>query len=237
MLNCIAIDDEPFSLVLLEDYITKIPFLNLVGTHSNAFEAMKTLQEKSIELVFIDIQMPGITGLQFIESLSEKPMFILVTAYKKYALDGYTLDVVDYLVKPFSLDRFFKACTKAKGLHEMKFANRQLNHHLDQNEYFFINADSSLVKINYQDICWVEGFRDYVKIYLKHSVNPVVARNSVSGIERLLLPSKFIRIHKSFILSVDKITSIKKSAVLIGDDEFPIGDKYRNAVVQLTKRS
>ena len=237
MLNCIAIDDEPFSLELLEDYISKIPFLNLVAKHSNAFEATKTLQEKNIELVFIDIQMPGITGLQFIESLSEKPMFILVTAYKQYALDGFALDVIDYLVKPFSLDRFFKACNKAKGLSEMKIANRQLNHHLGQNEYFFINADSSLVKINYKDICWVEGFRDYVKIYLKNSVNPVVARNSVSGIEKLLPPSKFIRIHKSFILPINEIASIKKNAVFIGEHEFPIGDKYRNAVVQLTKCS
>jgi DNA-binding LytR/AlgR family response regulator len=237
MLNCIAIDDEPFSLELLEDYISRIPFLNLVATHANALVAMKTLQEKTIELVFTDIQMPGISGLQFIESLSEKPMFIMVTAYKQYALDGYALDVIDYLVKPFSLDRFFKACNKAKGLHEMKIANRQLNDRLAQNDYFFINADSSLVKINYKDICWVEGFRDYVKIYLKNSGNPVVARNSVSGIEKLLHPSRFIRIHKSFILPVSDITSIKKNAVFLGEREFSIGDKYRNAVVQLTKGS
>ena len=237
MLNCIAIDDEPFSLVLLEDYISRIPFLNLVATHGNALEAVKTMQKESIELVFIDIQMPGITGLQFIESLSEKPMFIMVTAYKQFALEGYALDVIDYLVKPFSLDRLFKACNKAKGLFEMKIANRQLNHHLAKNEYFFINADSSLIKINYKDICWVEGFRDYVKIFLKNSGNPVVARNSVSGIEKLLHPSEFIRIHKSFILPVSDITSIKKNSVFIGGREFSIGDKYRNAVVQLTKGS
>ena len=122
---------------------------------------------------------------------------------------------MDYLVKPFSLDRFLKACNKAKGLHEMKIANRQLNNHFAQNEYFFINADSSLVKINYKDICWVEGFRDYVKIHLKNSSNPVVARNSVSGIEKLLHPSKFIRIHKSFILAISDITSIKGTLSLL----------------------
>jgi DNA-binding LytR/AlgR family response regulator len=237
MLNCIAIDDEPFSLVLLEDYINKIPFLNLIAKCNDAFEATKIFQEKKIDLVFIDIQMPGITGLQFIESLSEKPMFILVTAYKQYALDGYALDVIDYLVKPFSLDRFLKACNKAKGLHEMKIANKQLNNQLAQNEYFFINADSALVKINYCDILWVEGFRDYVKIHLKNSKQTVVARNSVSGIEKLLPASKFVRIHKSFIVPIGDITSIKRNSVFIAQHEFTIGDKYRNAVNQLTHGS
>ena len=235
MLNCIAVDDEPFALVLLEDYINKIPFLNLVAKCNDAFEAVKVFQEKKIDLVFIDIQMPGITGLQFIESLPEKPMFILVTAYKQYALDGYALDVIDYLVKPFSLDRFLKACNKAKGLQEMKLANMQLINQAAQTEYFFINADQALVKINYNNILWVEGFRDYVKIFLKNSGNPIVARNNVSGIEKLLPTSKFIRVHKSFIVPISDISSVKRNSVFINQHEFSIGDKYRNAVIQLTQ--
>ena len=235
MLNCIAVDDEPFALVLLEDYINKIPFLNLVAKCNDAFEAVKVFQEKKIDLVFIDIQMPGITGLQFIESLPEKPMFILVTAYKQYALDGYALDVIDYLVKPFSLDRFLKACNKAKGLQEMKLANMQLINQAAQAEYFFINADQALVKINYNNILWVEGFRDYVKIFLKNSGNPIVARNNVSGIEKLLPTSKFIRVHKSFIVPISDISSVKRNSVFINQHEFSIGDKYRNAVIQLTQ--
>ena len=235
MLNCIAVDDEPFALVLLEDYINKIPFLNLVAKCNDAFEAVKVFQEKKIDLVFIDIQMPGITGLQFIESLPEKPMFILVTAYKQYALDGYALDVIDYLVKPFSLDRFLKACNKAKGLQEMKLANMQLINQAAQAEYFFINADQALVKINYNNILWVEGFRDYVKIFLKNSSNPIVARNNVSGIEKLLPTSKFIRVHKSFIVPISDISSVKRNSVFINQHEFSIGDKYRNAVIQLTQ--
>jgi two-component system LytT family response regulator len=237
MLNCIAVDDEPFALVLLEDYISKIPFLNLVAKCTDAFEATKILQEKKIDLIFIDIQMPGITGLQFIESLWVKPIFILVTAYKQYALDGYALDVIDYLVKPFSLDRFLKACNKAKGLHEMKVANKQLSNQAVQSEYFFINAEHALVKINLSDISWVEGFRDYVKIHLKNLNKTVVARNSVSGIEKLLPVSKFIRVHKSFILPISDITSVKRNSVFIEKHEFTIGDKYRNSVVQLTQRS
>lgn len=234
MLNCIIVDDEPFALVLLEDYINKIPFLNLVAKCNDAFGATKVFEDTKIDLVFIDIQMPGITGLQFIESLLEKPMFILVTAYKQYALDSYALDVIDYLVKPFSLDRFLKACNKARALHEMKLANKQLANNTEKKEFFFINADYSLLKVQYRDILWVEGLRDYIKIQLRNPHKPIVARNNVAGMEKLLPSAKFIRIHKSSILSINDITAIKRNSVFIGEHEFTIGDKYRNAVIQFT---
>ena len=126
MLNCIAVDDEPLALNLLEDNISKLSYLNLVATCSDAFEATKVLQENKIDLMFIDIQMPGLTGLEFIKSLPKKPMVILLTAYKQYALDSYDLDVVDYLLKPVALDRFMKACNKAKGLYDLKNSKQQL---------------------------------------------------------------------------------------------------------------
>ncbi|MBS1564819.1 MAG: response regulator, partial [Bacteroidetes bacterium] len=122
MLNCIAVDDEPLALQLLADNISKVPYLHLVASCSDAFEATKVLQEQAIDLMFIDIQMPGLTGLQFIESLARKPMVILITAYKQYALEGYHLDVVDYLVKPVAMDRFIKACNKAQELHQLRVA-------------------------------------------------------------------------------------------------------------------
>ena len=151
MLRCIAIDDEPLALELLVDNISKVPFLELVAECSNALEALKVLQDQKVDLVFLDIQMPGLTGLQFIQSLAEKPMFILITAYEKYALDGYTLDVLDYLVKPVSLDRFIKACNKARELHELKLKGNNSTGN-SKADYFFVNVDYKLLKVVFADI-------------------------------------------------------------------------------------
>ena len=233
MINCIAVDDEPLALNLLEDNISKVPYLRLVAKCNDAFEATKALQDHQVDLVFIDIQMPGLTGLQFIESLSKKPMVILITAYKQFALDGYTLDVVDYLVKPVPMDRFLKACNKAKDLYELKEPNKTTANNPEP-DFFFLNVDYRLLKFQYDDINWIEGLRDYVKIYLRSTSKPVIARSSVSAIEKLLPASKFVRIHKSFILSVNSITALKKNSVFIGEHEFPVGETYRDVIGRLT---
>ena len=236
MLTCIAIDDEPLALKLLEDNIIKIPFLTLSASCRNAFEAMKVLQEKPVDLIFIDIQMPGLTGLQFISSLENKPLVIFITAYKQYALESYDLAVVDYLVKPVSLDRFVKACNRAKELHEMKTAKQQLSIPV-QADYFFLNADYSQVKIMFNDIVWMEGLRDYIKIYLKSSSKPLLFRTSLKAIEPELPPLKFIRIHKSFIVSIESISSVRKNSLFINEMELPIGETFREAVDRLIKRN
>src|SRR6202050_5919397 len=171
MLRCLAVDPEPLALHLLTDYIGKVPFLNLVATAGDAFEAAKILQEKPVDLIFIDIQMPGLTGLQFIQSLAKRPMVIIITAYKKFAPDGFDLDVVDYLVKPMGLDRFMKACNKAQELHELRTtatanaAAGAVGSTLNTAEFFFVNVDYSLVKVLFADIMWIEGSGDYVKIH------------------------------------------------------------------------
>jgi DNA-binding LytR/AlgR family response regulator len=232
MLKCIAIDDEPLALELLEDNISKVPFLNLVASCSNPLEAMKVLQHETVDLVFLDIQMPGLTGLQFIKSIAIKPMFILITAYEKYALEGYELDVVDYLVKPVSLDRFIKACNKAWELYQLK--NRKDTE--ESQPYFFINADYSLVKVVFADIMWVEGLKDYLKIHLKSSSKPLVARLTMKAMEEQLPSSTFVRVQKSFIVSKDYITSIRKNSVFINDIEIPVGDNYKDAILSLTGR-
>ncbi|MES1224151.1 MAG: LytTR family DNA-binding domain-containing protein [Bacteroidota bacterium] len=235
MINCIAIDDEPLALALLADNISRIPFLNLVARCDDPFDAIKVLQENEIDLVFTDIQMPGITGLQFIETLVKKPMVIIVTAYKQFALQGYSLDVVDYMVKPVEMDRFLKACNKAKELFDLK--KQGMSSQTSEPGYFFLNVDYSLVKIFTSDILWVEGLRDYVKIHLAGSASAVVARNSVSGIEKFLPSSKFIRIHKSYIVSINAITSVRKTSVFLGENEFPVGETYRSVIEKLIKGS
>src|SRR6476469_40555 len=156
MLRCIAIDDEPLALELLEDNISQVPYLELVALCSNPMEAMQVLQKEAVDLILLDIQMPGLTGLQFIQSLAQKPLFILITAYEKYALEGFNLDVVDYLVKPVALERFIKACNKALELHQLK--NKSANASASPPaDYIFVNSDYSLLKVVVADITWVEG--------------------------------------------------------------------------------
>src|SRR6476620_2064896 len=234
MLRCIAIDDEPLALELLVDNISKVPFLELVAECSNPLEALKVLQEKKVDLIFLDIQMPGLTGLQFIQSLAEKPMFILITAYEKYALDGYTLDVLDYLVKPVSLDRFIKACNKAKDLHDLKIKGSDNNSNIQKTDYFFVNVDYKLLKVVFADITFIEGLKDYIKIHLKSTTRPIITRLSMKSVEEQLPEADFLRIHKSYIVSVAHITAVMKNSVFIGELEIPVSDNYKDTLATLT---
>jgi two-component system LytT family response regulator len=232
MIKCLAIDDEPLALQLLADNISRIPFLELVASCDDAFAANKIMQEQSIDLIFIDIQMPGITGLQFIQSLIKKPMVIIVTAYKQYALDGFSLDVVDYLMKPVSLDRFMKACNKAKDLYELKQSAEQSN--LPKHDYMFVNVGYSLMKINFNDITYIEGLKDYIQIHTSTSPKAAVVRSSMKSIEEEL-PEHFERIHKSFIVNINKITAIRKNSLFVDEKELPVSDSYKQVIEKLIK--
>lgn len=234
MMNCIAVDDEPLALKLLQDNISKVPYLKLVAPCSDAFEAMKAMQENKIDLVFIDIQMPGLTGLQLIGSLENKPLVIFITAYKQYALESYDLAVVDYLVKPVALDRFIKACNRANELHELKSSKQQPSE-TETKEYFFVNADYSQVKVMFDDIIFLEGLRDYIKINLKSTKRPLVVRSSLKAIETELPENKFIRIHKSYLVSVSEITAVRKNSIFIKEMELPVGDTYREVIEKIIK--
>jgi len=229
MLRCIAIDDEELALELLEDNIRKVPFLELVAGCSNPLEAIKIIREQPVDLIFLDIQMPGLTGLQFIQSGLASAMFILITAYEKYALEGFNLDVVDYLVKPVPLDRFLKACSKALELHELKIKSKTGDHKAPPADYFFVNVEYSLLKVQKSDITWIEGLRDYIKIHLQSTPKPVLTRMSIKAIEEQLTGFPFIRIHKSYLVSLPSVTSVRKNSVFIQSMELPIGDNYREA--------
>ena len=235
MLRCLAIDDEPLALELLEDNISTVPFLKLVASCSNPFEAMEVLKKEEVDLIFLDIQMPGLTGLQFIQTLAKKPLFILITAYEKYALDSYNFDVVDYLVKPVPLERFIKACNKAWELFQLK--NKGVESVKETApDYIFVNVEYSLVKVVLSNIMWIEGLKDYIKIHLHNTTRFIVTRMNMKDIEEQLPPAKFLRIHKSYIVAVDYITAIRKTSVFIGETELPVSDHYREVVAAITGR-
>ena len=235
MLRCLAIDDEPLALELLEDNIKQVPYLELAGKCSNALDALKFLQQQPVDLIFLDIQMPGLTGLQFIQSLTQKPMIILITAYEKFALEGFNLDVIDYLVKPVPLDRFIRACNKALELYNLK--NKKPEAVAADPEYFFVNVEYSLQKVEFADIQWIEGLKDYIKICLKSSTKPIITRMSMKAVEEQLPVKKFIRIHKSYIVSISAITSIRKTSVFINTMEFPVGENYKGTVDNLINKN
>jgi len=234
MIRCLAIDDEELALELLEDNIRKVPYLELVASCNNPLEAIRIMQEQTVDLIFLDIQMPGLTGLQFIKSTTQSPMFILVTAYERYALESYDLSVVDYLVKPVELERFIKACNKAHELFKLK--NKTDLPAEPSQDYFFVNVDYSLLKILYADIIWIEGLKDYVKIHLKSTDKPVIARLSMKSLEEELPPALFLRVHKSYIVSKSFVTTIRKNSVFIQGKELPVGDNYKEAIEMFTRK-
>lgn len=227
MIRCIAIDDEQLVRELLEDSIRQIPFLQLVKTCRNAMEALEVLQQEPIDLLFLDIQMPRLNGLQLLQSLPQPPLVILVTAYDQYALEGFNLQVVDYLLKPFSFERFLKACNRANDLFRLKQGAGKPAHS------FFVNVEYTQVKIVTAQITYIEALKDYIKIYLTHASKPVLTRMTMKAMEEKLPAADFIRTHKSYLVSVQKITTIKRDLVCIGDIEIPVSEFYKENVNKL----
>lgn len=235
MIRCIAVDDERWALDLLADNIRQVPYLELVKRCKNALEASEALHAQKIDLIFLDVQMPGLSGLQFIQTLPEPPMIILVTAYEQYALEGFNLSVVDYLVKPVALERFIKACNKAKALFDLKNKDSEPSDNIA--DHIFVNVEYSLVRIMFHEITFVEGLKDYIKIHLTTSAKPVITRMSMKSMEEKLPIKKFARVHKSYIVALDKVTSVKRDFVCIGDHEIPVGESYKDIIGRITGQS
>lgn len=248
-LRCIAVDDESMGRKLLEENIKQIPFLELVRTCRNPFEAMQALQEEKIDLMFLDIQMPGMLGTKFLQSLREKPIVIFVTAYANYAVESYDLDVIDYLMKPVSLERFTKAAYKALELHRKNTASAAPATTGTTNseapaakteefpEFFFINVEYSLVKITIKDITHIEGLKDYIKIFLTTQAKPILTKSTMKAIEEKLPSKQFMRIHKSFIVNTDKIESIRGQRIKIGTYDIPVSESSIDELLKLLNYS
>src|SRR5438034_232169 len=217
MIKCLAVDDEMLSLDLLEDNIKRIPFLQLVKRCKNAYEAMDALRQEPVDLIFLDIQMPGLTGTQLVQSLTHKPVVIFITAFKKYALEGFELDVLDYLVKPVTFERFLKAANKAADFCTLKKQASQMPAVHTTNDYFFVNVEYSLVKIAVQEVTHIESLKDYIKIYLLQANKPIMTKLSLKALADRLPAARFIRVHKSFIIAIDKISFIRKNRIYIHD--------------------
>ena len=241
MMNTLIIDDEPLALDVLETYISQMPDLNLVGRCSNALEANEMLRNNQIDLIFLDIQMPQLSGVDFIKTLTNPPMFIFTTAYSNYAVEGYELNAIDYLLKPISLDRFMKAVNKATEQFEVRKREETAEGSAPGEgvEFFFVKADKKLVKIKYDEILYIEGLKDYVIIRLEQG--RVVTLQTMKSLEDKLPLTKFKRIHRSYIVSIDKIHAVDGTSVDVFEKgqikQLPIGKNYRDEILEIVNRN
>lgn len=229
-LRTIALDDEPLALKLVTDYIKKTPFLELVDTFDNPMDAIDFLVDEDVDLILLDIQMPDLTGIEFTKVLQNVPKIIFTTAYERYALDGFKLNAVDYLLKPFSYPEFLTAVQKAKKLIELEQEHEQISlPTLEANSQFlFLKSEYKIRRINFNDILYIEGLKDYVKVFLHSENKPILSLNSMKSLEQKLPEEKFMRVHRSFIVNLDQIEIIERSRIVFGKTYIPVSDQYKD---------
>lgn len=228
MINCLLIDDEPLALQLLEDFVNKTPYLSLAGKFEEPMQALNLVESRKIDLLFLDIKMPDISGIDFFKSLPYKPEVIFTSAFSEFAIDCFELKAMDYLLKPVSFEKFLGACNRVKEYIELKSKKA-----IKTNDYFFINAAHKLYKIFYDDILYLEGLKDYTRIHLTSSNAPLIILHSLKYFEDLLSQTEFIRIHRSYIISIRKVTTVSRKSVMIQSRELPVSDNYRESFFAL----
>jgi len=229
-INCVIIDDEPLARKGLKEYIADAGFLNLLGEFDNALKANELLKTSEVQLIFLDIQMPKITGLDFFKTLQYAPPVIFTTAYPQYALEGFEVNALDYLVKPFTFERFLKAAMKAKEFYEVRQKNLNTSEKASTPEYFFIKADNKLIKILYDEILFAEALQNYVIIHT--TSKKFMAYLTFKSVEEYLPHDKFIKVHKSYIISASKIESIDGNEVIIGHHHIPVSRNLKEEVME-----
>ena len=220
MIKCIVVDDEPLGKELVLNHIKEYDDLQVLASFTNSVEARDWLKENKVDLIFMDIEMPGLRGFEVLDGSNNKALVVFITAYKQYALEAYNYNVIDYILKPISTEKFASSIAKTR-----EYYSRILQP--NDKPFFFVNSEYNLIKISYVDILYIEGLKDYVKIYLKDKVKPILTRSNLKGIEEYLVGKNFMRIHKSFIISLDHVVAIKRGMVDMGSTEVPLSDLYK----------
>ena len=226
-IKCIIVDDEPLAVELLASYVQKIPFLQLVGKYNNATDALNGVKDSDVDLIFLDIQMPEVSGMELSRMLPEGTRVIFTTAFDQYAVDSYRTGALDYLLKPITYATFLEACNKA--LQWFQLVHQSENKPEDEVKSIFVKSEYKLLQINLDSIRYVEGLKDYVKIYTDESPHPILSLMNMKAMEQMLPASRFIRVHRSFIVSKEKIREIDRNRIVVGDVYIPIGDSYKQA--------
>ena len=231
-ITCLIADDEPMALSLIESYVLKTPFLELKAKCNSAIEAMQVLEEqKDIDLFFLDIQMPDLTGLEFSKLLPQNSRVIFTTAFDQYAIDGYKVNALDYLLKPFDYNEFLNASTKARNYFESQ-QTVSVSKSEKKQEFFFVKSEYKQIKINFSEILYIEGLKDYVKIYLKDNPKPILTLMSLKKLEEELPSENFMRIHRSYIIALDKIEAIERNHIVIGKEQIAIAPNYKDSLME-----
>jgi len=231
-LKCLIADDEPLALDVLENFIKRTPDLELVGRCENAMQAIQTLKEKQVDLLFTDIEMPEFNGIELVKSLNTKPLIIFTTAHPEYAVQGYELDIVDYLLKPIAFDRFVKSVNKASEL--MNFKKGE-SHVKDELDYIFIKSEQKYIKVNFSDILYIEALADYVKVHTPEK--RIITLQTMKNLEDKLPSEQFVRVHRSYIIALDKINSISGNVIYMNKDEVPIGKNFREEFFKIIQQN
>jgi DNA-binding LytR/AlgR family response regulator len=233
IIKCIAVDDEPLALDIMEDYISKVPFLQLMKTFTNAMECLDYLKNNTVDLLFLDIQMEELSGIQLLKVLKQKPEVIFTTAYDNFAIEGYELDVADYLLKPISFERFVRAADKIYDKLSTSYGRLASRPHEEESlheakgDYFFVKTEFRLQKVNFDDILYIEGMGDYLRIHCKQE--KIMTLQNFKNMEEMLPENDFIRVHRSFIIALNKIESIERNRIKIMNELIPIGENYKTA--------
>jgi len=225
-IRCIAIDDEPLAVKKIAGYIQKVPFLELVAECRNAAEAMNIMDSADVQLLFIDINMPEINGMEFVKSLTKKPFVVFTTAYSEYAVEGFQVDAVDYLLKPITFSNFLKAANKVKNLLELTVNNQKESIRTTAN-HLFVKSDYKLIRIGLDEVRYIESQHEYIKIHLVNS-NPVLTQLSLKSIEELLPSDRFMRVHRSYIINLSKVSVIERNRIVFdGKVYIPVSGQYK----------